>query len=160
MSMIGNFLSIPQEELDALYRDPEQIGTAIYETYRDKTIDVDKAWHGIHFLLTGEQYGGEPPLANVVMGLEPIGDENIGYGPAMGTPAQDVKKIAAALDSITEEEFRFKFDPVALKEADIYPEIWDEGKVALDYLTTYFKKLQEFYKSAAAHGHAVITFIS
>ena len=160
MSMIGNFLAVPQEELAALFDAPEQVGPTLYEKHADKVIDLDKAWHAIHFVLTGEQYGGEPPLANAVFGEAPIGEEDVGYGPALGTQADNVKRIAEAICSISESDFRKKIDVRALSDADIYPSIWDEGPEAVDYITDYFKELQSFYKGAAQNGSAVITFIN
>lgn len=160
MSMIGNFLALPQDELDCLFEEPEAIASALDEKYADAIVDIDKAWHGIHFVLVGEQYGGEPPLSNVVFGAKPIGEEDVGYGPALGTTAESVKQIAAALDEISEEKFREKFDASALEKADIYPQIWDEGDEALDYLASYFAELKDFYKSAAKSGNAVITFLN
>lgn len=158
--MIGNFLAIPQEELEFLYQQPQKIASVLYETYAEEVLDIDKAWHGIHFLLTGEQHGGRPPLAHVVFGIEPIGKEDIGYGPALGTPAASVKEIAASVCQISDAEFRSKFNSAALTQADIYPLIWDKGAEALDYIAAYFKELQDFYKNAAEEGNAVITFIN
>jgi hypothetical protein len=158
--MIGNFLALPQDELDALFEEPESISSALDEKYAEAIVDIDKAWHGIHFVLVGEQYGGAPPLSNVVFGAKTIGEEDVGYGPAHGTTAAAVKEIAAALSEISEVKFREKFDASALKKADIYPQIWDEGDEALNYLASYFTELKTFYESAARNGNAVITFLN
>jgi hypothetical protein len=159
--MIGSFLAITQEELDSLLESPEDISEFLNETHEEKVIDIDKTWHGIHFMLTGNQYGGDGPLANVIFGAQEIGDEDVGYGPALGTPASTVKGIAAAFCSISEAEFKEKFNPSALSKADIYPQIWDEGNEALEqYLLPYFRELQQFYKNAAENNLAVITFLN
>ena len=160
MSMIGNLLAIDDEELASLYVDPETVSDVLYEKYSEQVFDIDKSWHGIHFLLTGEQYGGEPPLAHVVFGVSPIGEEDVGYGPAMGTTAHSVFEIAEALAAVSDEDFRERYDESALNAADIYPQIWGEEEDALEYLFGYFKLLQEFYSTAAKDGKAVITFIN
>ncbi len=59
MSMIGKYLAVKQDELDSLYAQPEQISTFLYEIRYEEIEDIDKAWHAIHFTLTGEQYGGK-----------------------------------------------------------------------------------------------------
>jgi hypothetical protein len=159
MSMIGNFLALEQTRLDELRENPENIASFLHEEHATDIIDVDKAWHGIHFVLTGTQYGGEQPLANVVFGAEPISEEEVGYSPALGTSSDHVKSIAEALGQLTENDFRARFDAAALEAADIYPQIWDEGDEALDYLASYFVELKAFYASAAQDGKAVITFI-
>ncbi|MBV8634154.1 MAG: YfbM family protein [Burkholderiaceae bacterium] len=160
MSMIGNFLAVTQAELDALYADPEAVGTVLYEEKMSEVVDIDKAWHGIHFMLTGEQYGGDGPLAQVIMGGEPIGEEDVGYGPARGLSALEVKAIAAALSAVSEQQFRERFDQAALSEADIYPQIWDEGDEALDYIAHNFSETRRFYEAAAANGMAAVLFVS
>jgi hypothetical protein len=160
MSMIGSFLAISDAELADLLEDPSPIGDLLHESRAESVEDIDKAWHGIHFLLTGSAAGSDSVLANVVFGTTPIGDEDVGYGPAMGTRAAVVRQIAAALDQITEDSFRSRFDAAALEKNDIYPNIWDEGEDALDYLASYFLQVKAFYSAAASRGDAVITFLN
>ncbi len=156
MSMIGNFLALPQAELVALRDEPERIHQVL-DSHEDAADDVDKAWHGIHFLLKGTVAAGTGPLANVVFGRVPVGDEDVGYGPAMSTDADDVPAVAAALAGVTDDTLRARFDPEAM--ADIYPNIWDEGDEALDYLLENLATLRAFYRDAAAKGRAVITWL-
>ncbi|MFP5392400.1 MAG: YfbM family protein [Gammaproteobacteria bacterium] len=160
MSMIGNMLAVSQAELDALYQDPDTVPAYLYDTRSDESVDLDKAWHAIHFVLTGEEYGGEGPLAQAVLGGVPIGDEDVGYGPARGLSAADVKAVAAALEQVTESDLRAKFDADALTEAEIYPQIWDEGDVALDYVLDNFLEMRRFYQDAATRDMAVLLFIN
>ena len=55
MSMIGNFLQLSPAELAELMNDPSRVERFIYpEEEHDNCIDVDTAWHGIHFLLNGD----------------------------------------------------------------------------------------------------------
>jgi hypothetical protein len=42
----------------------------------------------------------------------------------------------------------------------IYPEIWDEGNQAFDYLSENFISVQQIYDQAAKNGEAIITFIN
>lgn len=158
--MIGNMLAVPQAELDALYQDPEAVPNYLYRTRADEAADIDKAWHAIHFMLTGQLYGGDGPLAQAVLGGVPIGDDDVGYGPARGLSAADVQEVATALELLSKSDLRAKFNTEALSEAEIYPEIWDEGDEALDYVLDNFLELQRFYKDAAAKDMAAILFIN
>ncbi len=160
MSMIGNFLAVTQEELEQLYSSPNKLSEFLYEERLNDILDVDKSWHAIHYTLTGTAYGGDAPLANVIFGVTPIGEEDLGYGPALGTDSVAVKAIAKALSEITETQFKEKFDVYALATAEIYPQIWDEGDEALDYVATYFNELRDFYQEAAEKDLAIITFIN
>ena len=157
MSMIGHFLALPQATLDDLREDPEQVPTFLFETHADAALNVEKTWHGIHFLLNGTVAGGSGPLANVVFGRTPVGDDDeMGYGPAMATDAADVPAIAAALAAVTDDQLRQRFDADAM--ADIYPNIWDEDD-ALDWLMDYVAPLRAFYDDAAGRGQAVISWL-
>ncbi|MDW5417075.1 DUF1877 family protein [Iodobacter sp. CM08] len=98
MSMIGNFLAIPQDELDALYDESGEIAAVLDGEYAAQIIDIDKAWHGIHFMLT-ENNAVSSPLAHAVLGIKKIGEEDVGYGPAHGISAASVKEIARGLNA-------------------------------------------------------------
>jgi hypothetical protein len=161
MSMTGNFMAIPAETLNSLIGDPSVILEVIYpdegQARRSNHLDVDKAWHGIHYLLTGEAWGGEAPLATAVLGGTEIG-ENFGYGPTRYLAPDEVKTVAAALDSIPSGELAKRFSPEMLQTAEIYPHgPWADE--ALGYLLRYYDELVKFYKSAAHRGDAVLTYI-
>jgi Domain of unknown function (DUF1877) len=50
---------------------------------RDRSVDIDKGWHGLHFLFTGTADGGEEPACYLVRGGEDLDDE---YPDAIWTP--------------------------------------------------------------------------
>ena len=52
MSMIGNFRRVPDARLLALLEDPESV-VDFLEEQGFSDLDVDKAWHGLHYLFTG-----------------------------------------------------------------------------------------------------------
>src|SRR5271165_1779219 len=73
-------------------------------------LNIDKSWHGIHFLLTSSAWGGTPPLSNAVLGGTEFGPD-LGYGPARYLTPDQVKEVAAGLDRITGETLRGRFNP-------------------------------------------------
>lgn len=163
MSMIGNFVAVPPERLDGFRLAPESLEGFLWpddDTDRpEHALDVDKAWHGIHFLLTGDPWEGTLPLANAVLGGETLGDEDLGYGPARFLTPEEVVELAEALEGQPREKLAAGYDPAALEAAEIYPEgIWEPE--ALDYLLNYYDELVEFYRQAAARGDAVILYLS
>ena len=162
MSMIGNFLRLSPEELAALIADPSSVESYLYrgEQERKNSIDIDKAWHGIHYLLTGDDWGGDPPLANVVLGGTEFGGD-LGYGPARYLNADEVKSAADALKGITPDVLRSRYVASALSENEIYPEIWDDpDDDAIGYLATWYETLRAFYIDAAAKGNAMLKYLS
>ena len=161
MSMIGNFLQLSPDELAPLVADPSRTEALIYpdDEEHENSIDVDKAWHGIHYLLTGDSWGGEPPLANAVLGGTEIGDD-FGYGPARYLTADEVHAVAVALKDITPDAFRVRYVPAELTKNEIYPEIWsDPDDDAVGYLTTWYETLRDYYIDAAARGHAMLKYL-
>ena len=118
---------------------------------------VDKAWQGIHFLLTGQVEGGDPPLANVVLGGHEIG-EDLGYGAARYLSPAEVKAVADALVPITSKTLRARFDPEAFREAEIYT-FNDEDAADPGYYLGYFEKIKAYYRAAAAKGNGMLLII-
>jgi len=123
------------------------------------TIDLDKAWHGIHFMLTGSAWEGEPPLSFLMRGGDELGDVEVGYGPARGMNAGDVKAVAVALQDIDETFMRARFDPAQMMQLDIYPGIWDRDPGEDDsfgYCMEYFAELKAFVARAAGRDAGLI----
>jgi hypothetical protein len=164
MGMTGNFMAIPAGTLHALISDPAAILNVLYpdeqQARESSHLNVDKAWHGIHYLLTGEAWGGEFPLAAAVLGGQEIG-ENFGYGPTRYLVPEEVKTVAAALDRLPAGELAKRYSPGKLQTAQIYPDgIWiTEGEEALGYLLNYYGELVKFYGNAAGCGRAVLQYI-
>lgn len=163
MGMIGCFAAIDPVALQKIRNEPSLIEEFLYPDGEEAehSIDVDKAWHGIHFMLTGQAYGGDGPLALVIMGGEEVGDE-VGYGPARLLLPEQVNVIANALEKLTIEEFKKAFKPAEMTAAEIYPEvIWErDGQEALDYVLEYFEELVVFYRDAAKRGDGVALWLS
>jgi hypothetical protein len=100
MGMVACFASLTPEALEQLVREPEQIECYLYPDdgggEPPNYIDLDKAWHGIHYLLTGLAEGGPEPQSLAVFGGEEFGPE-VGYGPARFLTADQVRHVAETL---------------------------------------------------------------
>jgi len=109
-----------------------------------KEIDVDKSWHGMHYLLTRSAEAGTPPLDFLLEGARTVGDEDLGYGPAWVFTAAETRGIRAAVAAISDVELRARYDPKAMDAADVYPSrIWvRDGDEALDYVMEYVTMLR------------------
>lgn len=172
MSTIANYTRITPEELAELQANPETTRDFLFpegedadlddETYFDdeRNLDIDKAWHGIHFLLTGSVWEGDPPLMNAVLGGIELGDEDVGYGPARFLTQGEVLETAEALSQISEADLRSRYDASAMAKADIYPSIWKEDAGSLDYLMEYYVELVRFFKEASANGEAMLLYLT
>jgi hypothetical protein len=163
MSMIGCFVRLTEADFDAVVTNPDSLHKFIqYDPNNPNNkdhFDVDKAWHGIHFLLTDSAWEGSGPLAFIVAGGREI-DEDLGYGPARGFSSVEVKEIAAALEPIQPNALFEKADQEQFKAEDIYPSIWDEPKEeCIGYVTNAFAELKQFIQESAAANRAVITYL-
>lgn len=131
----------------------------LLESDDDETsVDLDKAWHGIHWLLTGSAEPTAEVASEAIFGGEPIG-EDLGYGPGRLLSAAGVGAVAARLRELEPDTLRARMDPAAMEDAGIYPLIWDEDDVFDTYLAPAFENLRAFYSTAAQSGEAVIQTI-
>jgi hypothetical protein len=122
-------------------------------------LHMDKEWHGIHFLLTGEPWPSGHPLGMAVFGAEDVGD-NLGYGPARALTVDQVHYIANELSQISAEALRQRYDAQLMMKEMIYPEVWQrEGQEALEWLVSGFQRLVTFYSAASSQQKAVILAI-
>jgi hypothetical protein len=123
-------------------------------------LDLHKAWHGIHFLLTA---GGAPALAFAVL---PHPGQTFGSDQGRGPPGYllpvQVKEIALALAALDVDELRRRYDPKKMAELEIYPSaIWlREDEDNFDWLMQFYQPLPAYYESAASAGSAMLVWIS
>jgi hypothetical protein len=120
--------------------------------------DLDKAWHGIHYLLTGSAWEGEAPLDFLLQGGTVLGEEEEDEPAPRLFSADEVKAIGHALAALDDDDLRARYDPDAMQRLDIYPDIWD-GEEELDYCLEYFGQLQDFVADAARHERAIVIVI-
>ncbi|WP_151960815.1 YfbM family protein [Acinetobacter bereziniae] len=162
MSMIGNLLSISTQQLEDFIQSPNLLEAYVYGDQKDQksqTLDLDKTWHAIHFILNGDAYGGQGPLAMVFFGGKEIG-EDLGIGPARYLTAEQVKQVANSVEQVSDHQFSKQYDIEALDQADIYPNMWDEdSEEGLQYILPYFQDLKQFYQEAALRNQAVLIYI-
>lgn len=166
MSMVGCYASIAPQKLEELRADPESISEYLYpDDDRDAEegplyIDIDKAWHGIHFLLTGRADLGNEPLSLAVFGGEEFGPD-AGYGPARFLTPEQVRSVANELQRLPSSELAKRFAPKQMDAADIYPNIWErDGEEGLSYLLQNYEQLQTFFCDTAARGDAALLWLS
>ena len=126
-----------------------------------EALDLEKAWHGLHFLLTGTADGGTEPACFLLDGGEALGDDDE-VDARLLQPAQ-VRAFADHLASLTSDELTRRFDPVRMTKLRIYPEIWQRPESEDDprgFLLTAFGELRDFVGAAASSGDALVVCIS
>jgi hypothetical protein len=164
MSMIGNYVRVSPGQLAELRANPDSIADFLYPADGAPSLanhlDVDKMWHAIHFLLNGDTWEGEVPVVNAVLGGEPIGEVDVGYGPARFLKPGEVRALAEALSDIPADELLARFDPTALNDADVYPQGWSGNPHDREYIASNYRQLVAFLRAASENGEAVIVYLN
>ena len=127
----------------------------------DEAMDLEKAWHPLHFLFTGTAWEGSEPACFLINGGEELGDDDDVNVRALD-PDQ-VRSFAAFLSTLTPEEVGRRFDPARMAKLRVYSSGQWEGEEAereRQYLVDIFAELREFVGTAAEAGDAIVVRIS
>jgi hypothetical protein len=125
-------------------------------------LELDKAWHGVHYVMCGRPEPDQTLLSQAILGGTDIGDDEegfSGYGPARYFTAAEVAELARTLSRPElETDAAARFDPARMAELDIYPG-WDASQSRSDHewIMDSFRRLRDFYQDAAGKGHAIVT---
>ncbi|MEM6274702.1 MAG: YfbM family protein [Myxococcota bacterium] len=165
MGMIGNLLRVSDANLNAFKADSTKLEDTIHRARADESpelIDIDKTWDGIVFLLTGQSAQSTSHELSRVIFSGALVDEaqDLGMGPAHYLTPDEVRSLHDTIKNISTETLQERFDPQKMTELEVYPQIWDEGDEAFDYLKSNFLALIEFYGSAVREQQAIITFVN
>ncbi|WP_395747194.1 YfbM family protein [Prosthecobacter sp.] len=129
----------------------------------EDTLDIDKTWHALHFLFTGFAWEGGFPAGFLVSCGEPVGDADMGYGPARSFTAAEVKQIAGFLANLDRAALRGRFKPALMEKMEIYPSIWGDGAHLEDewaYFAEGLNNTIEFVTEAAGKNLSLLVYIS
>jgi hypothetical protein len=159
--MISVWRMADGEQIADLLHEPAQIEALLDE--EGPELDLDRAWHGLHYLIAGTARETAGPRGYILGGRR-LGDINVGYGPARVLDAAQVAIFDDLLQCISSADFRERFDAAALTRADIYPNLWERALTGeedlLSYLCGHFAQLKEFVAAARRDGMGMITYLA
>ncbi len=125
-----------------------------------EVLSLEKAWHGVHYLLAGTREPGPELRSQAVLGGVELGDDPegfSGYGRARYFRAARVRELNEELRRPeVEAEAAARFDPAKMSQLQIYPG-WRAGDQDKEWLMVAFQRLRDFYSSAATHERAIVT---
>jgi hypothetical protein len=157
MGMRCEVIVVDEDQINELLANPESIFNLL--AVGRTGVFLDKAWHGIHFLLTGSVWGGKEPLCYLVKGGEEIGDVDVGYGPARVFSPNQIAGWADALSAISSDDLQKRYDPEAMTKAGIYPGGWDfaqeDGSLPGELLE-FYGELQFFLEQAKSENKGAV----
>jgi len=179
MSMTLEMIPTTDARIDVLrLQQTQEEAKAVFDAIRaeawEDIFDTYKAWQGIHFLLTGTAWEGEAPLGYLMGGLAigtpskeegseddeyPKYDDFWVYGPPRALYSHEVKAWADALEPLTEETLRARFDPTAFQAADLYAVSGDSPEAALDWLMPFYLSFRGFVQQTAETGDGLLMYM-
>ena len=118
---------------------------------------IEKAWHGVHWLLCGTPMEAPPPLGDAILGGDELGAD-VGYGPARTLDTARTAAVAEALADLPADDIAARFDASRLDADDIYPSGWDE-QGRREWLSAEYECVRDFYLDAAGEGRAVLLWL-
>lgn len=150
MSMIGRVSAVD-------VADPDQVLAQILDGSVNG-IALDKAWHAIHFLLTGTAWDGDLPAGFLLAGT-PIGDEDLGYGPARLLDPAQVREVADLLRATDRATLWARWDSEAIAKLEIYGVDPKRPASEEEYVGAHYEVLRQYVLDAAARGEGLALWL-
>ena len=162
MGMIGNLRPASDSEIERLLANPTEITRFLYGSEADgcERVVIDKAWHAIHFALNGSRLGGNEPLNFLVSEGTPIGEVDVGYGPARVLSSQQVRSLATALAPLQPEALAARIDLGKLDEEVIYPGNWQRNGMGVDSVVGSYRDMRDLIVRLADQGLGMVLYIN
>ncbi len=124
----------------------------------EESLDIDKSWDAIHFTLCSEvdKNSGNPFLSNVIFNRsQDEGEAVLSYW-----SVSEVKEIHFALQTVSTDDFKARFDVPAMQKNEIYSVPKDEEADAfLLYCQEYFAAIKAFFKKACQNNKSLMSVI-
>jgi hypothetical protein len=160
--MIGNLRPASDFEIERLLANPTEITRFLYgaDAAARECVSLHKAWHAIHYLLTGSRLGGEAPLNFLVDEGTPIGAVDVGYGPARVLTSDQVRAVAGALQAIPPEDLGQRVDLAVLDRELIYPGNWQSNGIGVEYVMAGYRELRNLIVRLADQGLGLVLYIN
>jgi hypothetical protein len=160
--MIGNLRPASDAEIEQLLARPADVTRFLYGADADgrERVVLNKAWHAIHFMLTGSRLGGEEPLNFLIAEGTPVGEVDVGYGPARVLNSGQVQKIAQALAALGPEDVARRVDLTQLDEHVIYPGNWQHDGLGPEDVVSSYRQMRDLIVRLADQGLGMVLYIN
>ena len=162
MEMIGNLRPASDAEIEQLLASPTDVTRFLYGAGADgrERVVLNKAWHAIHFVLTGSRLGGDEPLNFLVSEGTPVGEVDVGYGPARVLTSQQVRSLATALASLEPDDVARRVNLQKLDEEFIYPGNWQHNGQGVEDVVGGYRTMRNLIIRLAAQGLRMVLYIN
>ncbi len=162
MGITGTYIAIENFLLSQIINGEKSILELDPTQYQ--SLNIDKSWQAIHYLLCKDIENGKPPMGYVV----PIRDDNeldceLDFE-AFYITAQQVKEATNFLNSLDDTVLENIYDFKSMQENAVYPLHGNENEMDTgffyEYIYSYLIKLREYFNQTAEKGYAIILYFS
>ena len=151
MGLGCGLVQVTPDEVRRLRREP-----AWYPERRPlESYSLGKVWHGLHYLLTGSAESGAPPLDVFAVAIRQL--RTGAEGRHTLDPGQ-VKELHRALESITPDTLRLRWDPDRMASAGVYWADYFQSHPDSEYghQLALFAEVKGFVAEAASHNMGLL----
>ncbi len=125
--------------------------------------ELDKAWHAIHFVLTGSPDATRMPLSLIVEDWPNIGTQDehaLGKGPAQAVDAGAMARFHEALSRVNDDQLRLRYDIEDMAAHHVYhaEELLQDIDHGWRYVRDHIDTLRGFAAGAAAAGSGAVVW--
>ena len=164
MGMVIYLRRASSADISRLRVDPADWETFAFEEGQSGVdlIEFDKAWHALHFMLTGSAGGTGNPLGIIAEDGEMLGTDEHGFGGFSVISPSQMQAFHEALQKLSDSELEGRYDPTTMAREDVYlADLFvDEGAEALEYVMQGVPDLRRFSASVAERGEGAIRIIA
>lgn len=118
--------------------------------------EVEDYWGALDFILTGDSDGVDGPIGFLLTWGTPIGDIDVGYGPARALRPRQVRDVSDALAKIPAESFAQRINMATLEAEGVYHA---DSFLAKDLVDLY-TELRAFVDRAAAEQSGLVVALA
>jgi len=160
--------AIVEKMREKLAAAPPERRAAIEKRLQDagdpRALGLDKAWHLIHFLLSGATSmdvagPGSAPAAQIILGIHKTAYES-GYGPALYLFADEVQRCATVFSSIPDQSIQDRLINSKNVEREIYGGVWSGNEKEGEMLLGVISRVRTFFTEAADAGDGIFKAIT
>ncbi|MEN3747149.1 YfbM family protein [Sphingomonas sp. HF-S3] len=164
MGMVVYLRRLTAEQLKGIQENPEDLERFVFSG-EDGTevIDFDKAWHALHFMMTGNAGMTSHPLSVLVADdRNMIGTDELGLGGYWLLDPQRVDQFARTLEQLSDDDLIKTFDPTRMVADNVYLSEFfvEEAEEALPYIMQGVPRFRAFAEAASRDGDHVIGILS
>lgn len=158
MGMIGNYMAIDDLLLNQIIECEKEI--LDIDLNQCPTLNIDKTWQAIHYLLCKTVHDGKPPAGYVVpMIVDNSIDCELDFG-AFYITSRQVKEASDFLNSLNDDDLKKMYDFKSMLKDEVYPLVEnDEETEFYEYIYFYLAELRKYFKQTAEKKYAVIFYV-